>query len=756
METMNEVWARLSRETTEAYRASPYSAISADFFARFSRDPQATPHSGEVAIDNGWKILLPDDAPQVARLMADHLADFLKRPMQTPLPAQPQPRAALTQAPAKTVLLLDRGGGDPAVAESFTITVEPTRITVAGRDPAGLRDGIVKLVDFMGFRQAPIVPLGTQVYRPRLPVRLGETPYLGSHRDTVFLGYNTANLPGGELFAISDSDAIPELAARRDPSVLQAIVEKANEARRYGLKTYSRLTTRQKFPKDDPVLAAHPDIRGTVTWKADGEYILCTEHPLVQRYLEESIATLMRAVPDLSGICIIIGGEGFYHCFMRAFGAEKGHTNCPRCEKLGPDTVVANLCNRLAAAARKFNPNMEVIAWPYSAEHVWAVDPIHRGFIEKLRPGAGIFTEIEKDEYITTPDGIRKHLWDYSIHLIGPGERARQQVAACKKAGVPIYMKSEPELGFEAPRLPHLPCMDLWVDRAEALVSCGADGAWVFPAFRPLYGTSAAELNKHFWWQPVPDKEELLNRFAARIAGEQAAKHVRAAWRHTSDAIQFSPELPSYYIGPYYLGPAQPMIADPNAKVPDEFFGKLLFYSELTDEEGLRDRPVFETASKPHFIAPYRHMRERLEKAAAEMDAAEPLVAERHRLMFNSEASAVRWFYRTARAAANFYESARLRDELLAMADRPDGASVANARKLFSQWEAVLRDEKENAVAALPVAQADVRLDFYYGGDHTLKHTVDMLRAKTKLIDSEINDLLPRLQREYEAAAQAA
>ena len=37
-------------------------------------------------------------------------------------------------------------------------------------------------------------------------------------------------------------------------------------------------------------------------------------------------------------------------------------------------------------------------------------------------------------------------------------------------------------------------------DQAHRLAQdvSGADGAWVFPAFRPCFGTSAAEINKLF------------------------------------------------------------------------------------------------------------------------------------------------------------------------------------------------------------------------------------------------------------------
>ena len=41
--------------------------------------------------------------------------------------------------------------------------------------------------------------------------------------------------------------------------------------------------------------------------------------------------------------------------------------------------------------------------------------------------------------------------------------------------------------------------------------------------------------------------------------------------------------------------------------------------------------------------------------------------------------------------------------------------------------------------------ESDVRLDFYYGSDHTFSHGADMIRAKLDLIDREISEFLPAL-----------
>ncbi len=754
--TLEGVKARLSAEIDEAYRACPYSFLSRDVFARYSRDPDARPGPHEIMPASDWRIVLSEEAGELTRTMAAHLTEFLAQRMALDLPLETRPPDRLKRGIDKAILLKDTGGGDPNVHESFTISVEPQHVVIHGRDPAGVRDGVVKLVDLMGIRQAPILELGRQVYTPRLAVRLGVVPWMGTFRELVFMGNNAVLLntyyEGEEsLYAVSLSEAIPELAARRKPEVLQDLIGSATEAKRYRLKVYAQVNTRKKFARDAPVIQAHPEIRGALTWKADGDYVLCTEHPLVQRYLAESVEELFRVAP-LDGLMFINGGESFYHCFMRPHGTAKGHTNCERCEPLGAETVVANLSNRLLAAARKVNPDAEIIAWPYSAEHVWSADRYQEGVIARLHPGAGILTEIEKDEVITKPEGVRKHVYDYSIDLIGPGQRALRQIAACTTAGVPIYIKSEPELAFEAPGLPYIPCLDRWADRAEAMASCGATGAWVFPYFRPYHASIAGEVIKSFWWEPIPDKEDILQTLARRIAGEQAGPHLRAAWKHASDAIAWSPEQPAYFRGPYYIGPAHPMCVSPAEALPDVFYGRFLFMGEATDAAGLKMRPIYVTSPTgdvPVFGRFYRRMESCLRKAVEELDSAVPLVTERHRLTFEAASSPIRWFYFTARTQANFYESCMIRDALTSFAAQQERSpeELEAHRKRYERWRSILHDEKANAEAALPWVEKDMRLDVYYRIDHAFAHSADMIRTKLRLLETEIHETLPAIAR---------
>lgn len=756
-ETLAQVYSRLTLEAQAAYSASPFSAMSRDYFARFSRDPRAEPDTRETAITAAWTIAVVADEHPVVRRLAGHLAEFLQQCMAVRVPVREVPALGPDGLPG-TIALYGNAGGDPAVPESFTLHIARDRIVLRGRDPAGVRDGIVRMVNGMGLRQAPFLDIREQVYRPRLAARIGTIPWMGSCRDLVLMGFNTLLLPGGSLFELSTSDAIPTLAQRRNPEAMARAQAAAAEAAQYGLKTYCWVNTVRKFPGNDPVFQQHPGIRGPRTWKQDGEYILCTEHPLVRRWLAESAAGLFRAIPGLWGMGVIIGGEGFYHCFMHPHGAPNGHTTCPRCEALGPDTVVANLCNGMARAARVVNPEACITAWPYSAEHCWAGAGELPKMIGKLEAGTAIVTEIEKEQVVEKPYGLSKLAWDYSIDAIGPCRRARAQIDLCRQHGIPVLMKSEPELAFEASRLAGVPCMDRWFARAEALAACGATGAIVVPAFRNLYATVVSEIGQWKWWDPCRNDETLLALLAERVAGAEAGPALRRAWRMVSEAIAWSPEIPGYYHGPHYLGPAHPMCADPAAEVPRVFFGQYLFHAEITDAEGLKSEPTFwrDVANGVPLLQCYVKMDELLTAAVREIGRTARKVPERCRMVYAAETSQVRWFHHTVRTEVNFYRSCLLRGRIMALAAQSGrtAQAVEEGMRLCDEWRGVLRDEQRNTQRAMPVARADMRLDFYYGSDHTFPHLLDMLRAKRRMIRREIEEFLPSVEQRIRGVGQ--
>jgi hypothetical protein len=117
-------------------------------------------------------------------------------------------------------------------------------------------------------------------------------------------------------------------------------------------------------------------------------------------------------------------------------------------------------------------------------------------------------------------------------------------------------------------------------------------------------------------------------------------------------------------------------------------------------------------------------------------------------LTFDAEAGPILWFYHTARTHSNFYESCRLRDALADLSKKtplkPD--EKAESSRLLASWLKILEDERENTREALPLIQQDMRLDPYYGGDHTFPHGEKMIEAKLAILQQEITEYLPSLR----------
>ena len=305
--------------------------------------------------------------------MATHLQTFLRDRMGVSLPIEPIPQSVDRLNERPTILLFspDR---NPRANDAFMIRVHKDSVWVQGDSTNGLRDGIVRLVDRMGFREAPFLQQGLINYEPRLKVRLGAVPTGGSYKDVVLFGLQRHRLRRRRLVRALAKRCYSR--ARHPPRTWHAGSESKRHERARQIRPQS-VCLAQHAPE---ISEGRSGLQGA-SGNSRRAHLECrrrvhidTSHPLVRRYLKEQIQKCFQSLPELQGVVLIIGGEGFYHCHMRPYGVAKGHTNCPRCEKLGAETAVADLCNDLASAARSVRPDAEVVLWPYSAEHVWAAD----------------------------------------------------------------------------------------------------------------------------------------------------------------------------------------------------------------------------------------------------------------------------------------------------------------------------------------------------------------------------------------------
>lgn len=767
-----EILRQRAHEADTAYRKSPFSMLSRDYLARIARDPAAKPAADEVEI-RSVRIVLATQPRRIAANMAKLLSGFLQRRMKVRVDLGGRPDRS--GAARYEIRLSDSGGGRPDAADSFTIGVSRRGATIAGHDIDGLRDGIVRLIDRMGLRRAPILKLGSETLAPRQRIRVGAVPWLGSMRDLVLMGYNAVLLrPYADLHEISSSRIIPELVGLQDGAALERYARLARQAHRFGLEAYLHINNRMRFPEDAALFRAHPEIEGPRVGDGTDGHILSTESPLVKEYIADTTARLFRDIPDLDGLLVIVGGEGFYHCYMHPFGFAKGETDRRLCGPAGAEETVADLVNTMAVAARSVKPGADVIAWPYSAQFVWSRDPYQAGFIAELLPAASLAGEVVNGEIVADPDGVVKQYWDYSIGRIGLGRRASRQVALAHAGGHAIYLESEPELSLDFGALPFVPSPPRWWRRADAVAASGADGILALPYFEPFYASLGAEMHKFAWWAPTASLPAIESSFARRVAGAGAGDLVKA-WDLVSQATALSPQIPRYFSGPLFLGPAHPLMLDTNVALPRVFLGPMLSEAEVGVAKALTPvsavertpqfRPVvdvtedgaFRLVSTPRntvarFAERYRAMRRLLDESIPLFEAALSKSPPAGRIALESELSVARWFAHTIRTTANFYQAGELRQCVLAAAP-PAGTT---REECYRRIVAIVADEEGNTRAALKVLEHDMRLDVYYQPFTAFAHSRDMIAAKLLLLRHDREVYLPELRRRLSAAPSDA
>jgi len=186
-----ELMARRYAENQANLEACPYNKFISDPLARFSRDPDAAPDPADVVVDDTWTIVYPAPCDNVIRVLAERLRALL----QDVMGAGALATADAVPSGAPCIVLEASGGGVAGIAESYTLEIAPERITVSGADSAGLRDGIVRLIDLFGFEQAPWLAPQHTVYTPKLKRRMGTF----GPEHTILMGNNALMVWAGSL-----------------------------------------------------------------------------------------------------------------------------------------------------------------------------------------------------------------------------------------------------------------------------------------------------------------------------------------------------------------------------------------------------------------------------------------------------------------------------------------------------------------------------------------------------------------------------
>jgi len=544
---------------------------------------------GLVPLDGGWDVVV-DDAMVGAREIRADATDFLKKCGVAVEPGSSR----------KITIRLDRSTPPGA----YHLVTSDNAIAITASTMAGAWAGWMGIEKEIANRRQLCVPIGEISLQPAWQVQISQAPF-GSNflvpdlsedylsddafKMLVHHGCNGMSIYGDWLLYVN-SKIFPELN-RPDHAENVAMLKDATErAARYGISLYY-VPVSPKLLSDHPVFESHPLARGARlargSRKGEGDlYCLCSSSKENLDFIAETWTSLFKEVPLLGGLILIVGGESYYHCFMnpdkRRLTDETpvlAKTNCLACSKQKPEAVVSKLVGVTVDAVHRSSPLAVIAAWPYSATR-WSADPYQIDLINALPGGASFLSEIDKDQWVHKEGtGYSKLIWDYSIDFTGPSDRIAEQAVTCHGRGIPLIVKSETALGLEFIHVPYVPCIDRLAEKWANISSLHPFGVLQSWMFFGAFGSRAEELGWWHRWRPGIAAGAIIESIAARDFGK-ASGDVRVAWAMMSNAVVHIPCIPPYFMGPWFLGPAHPLLPSASMEVPDVFKGALYYKQE--------------------------------------------------------------------------------------------------------------------------------------------------------------------------------
>lgn len=334
----------------------------------------------------------------------------------------------------------------------------------------------------------------------------------------------------------------PTLSIRHEERLknLRQLVERAKK-HRIGIYLYLN------EPRSMPLafFAARPELKGVV----EGDHAaLCSSAKPVQSYIQSSIASLCRAVPDLAGLFTITASENLTNCWSHGAGQ-----NCPRCGERAPAHVIAEVNGLIAAGIREAKASAKLIAWD------WGWSDGASGEIIRQLPKEAALMSVSEWSLPIERGGIRSEVGEYSISSVGPGPRATQHWNSARSRGLKTLAKIQAGNTWELSAVPYIPAVANVAQHAANLRETKVDGlmlGWTLGG----YPSPNLEVVAEVLGSSTISTDEAMRRVAERRFGKSFAPSVVIAWKQYSAAFS---EFPYHggvvYSAPLQVGPANPL-----------------------------------------------------------------------------------------------------------------------------------------------------------------------------------------------------
>ena len=457
-----------------------------------------------------------------------------------------------------------------ATNESYTLDVTSGGITLAAGDDDGLRRGIYWLERRIMGAEAPALA----------PERTTRAPWLRNRISRCFFG-PIKRRPFFRDELMDDVDYYPDeylnrlaheginglwltivLDDMKEPRRINKLRATARKCLRYGIRTWVFMIEPHARTPDDPVFASHPEWMGAPTWKPKHRSF-CLSSPEARSFLEQQVADLFTAIPELGGIINISNGERPTSCLSCLNTDSPSAMRCPRCAAAPVGDLHRWIVEPMIRGARKGNPKAELFSWFYqpqtsSERESWvyecaAATPKDVSFLYNFESGV-----------LRSQVGRIRCGGDYWQSVPGPAQPFRRCAEAALAAGAPVAAKIQVGCSHELATLPFMPVPGTLYRKYAAMRKAGCSGVmqcWYFGNYPGIMNEAAGELA----FDTFADSErDFLTRLARPRWGDSSADVVRF-WTALADAYANYPltVLMQYY-GPFHAGTAWPLLPDIN------------------------------------------------------------------------------------------------------------------------------------------------------------------------------------------------
>ncbi len=327
-------------------------------------------------------------------------------------------------------------------------------------------------------------------------------------------------------------------------------------AAKYGMKVLLYINEPRAMPIQ--FFEARPEraaLKGVQGRGYESMYAMCTSVPEVRRWIADSVEQVFRAVPGLGGVYTISSDENLTNC-----ASKWNRKGCPRCAGRTNAEVIAEVNATILEGMRRAAPDAIAVFWDWG----WKDDDFDEILARLPTDNCALMTVSEWGVPVDR-GGVSTNVFEYSLSVSGPGDRACRRFAAARARGMKAFAKVQAGCSWELCTVPYLPVMDIVATHARRLADAGVNGvmmSWSLGGY-PAPNLSAFAACRV--GEPVP---EMLSRMAAERYGVAAAPAVCAAWTVFSDGFR---EFPFHrqllYEGPQHWGPANPLYPKPTGYV---------------------------------------------------------------------------------------------------------------------------------------------------------------------------------------------